>query len=451
MILRKMVLSCLACMVLSSVAWAQVPPAAPAAAAAATPVAGAAVAAAPAPNFCEQCLAACESCKRKLCEMPLGAMLNSMTKPMSGLSGGIIPNFCPVTPSKEDLAKPGVEGAAAQAKADALAAKARRQGVRYLGTMDCRYYPEAEGALIAALRTDGVECVRWEAAMALGRACCCNRNVMNALTISVNGSEADGHPAELSERVRMAAAVALDRCLACYVEVVETAPVPVVDPLQEKKPQGERAPPPAPLPPAAAKSRRPDAQTVAAARGALKKFYGHYGVAEPAKETVLSVRVTPVPATPVQTTQAPAKMTPPATKQAALPTTPAIKQASMPAPAMPAATTPVPSMPRAVVAPTRREPRSLFGVIKEAMGGSSTRVAPQPPSTTVIYDHPTQAAMAVQPPPEMPPTKVMPNAMAAAKVQPNPTPAPVVTPASATQPAGTTIIFDPPASSTPKK
>ena len=87
---------------------------------------------------------------------------------------------------QEDLAKPGAEGAAAVAKADALAAKARRASVRYLGTLDCRYYPEAEAALIAALRTDGVECVRWEAAMALGRSCCCNRRVMAALTTGLD-------------------------------------------------------------------------------------------------------------------------------------------------------------------------------------------------------------------------------------------------------------------------
>ncbi|HMO37690.1 MAG TPA: HEAT repeat domain-containing protein, partial [Gemmatales bacterium] len=200
---------------------AQVPPA--------TATTGAAAAQQAAPlaagadvGFFGKCFQACEDCKRKLCSMPLGTMLNSMTQPFSAMSGGVIPNFCPTVPSAEDLAKSGAEGASAHAKKDAAEAKARRAAVRYLGTLDCRYYPEAEGALIAALRTDGVECVRWEAALVLGKGCCCSKKVIEALTHAVSCSEKDGNPAERSERVRFAACLALERCLACYSEPVET-------------------------------------------------------------------------------------------------------------------------------------------------------------------------------------------------------------------------------------
>jgi hypothetical protein len=414
MLWRRLLVTCIACLSLAAVANAQVPPAAPPAAAAvvaATPP-GAVAAAAPAPGFCEQCWLACEACKRRLCEMPLGGMLNAMTKPFSGMSGGIIPNFCPITPSAQDLAKPGAEGAAAVAKADALAAKARRASVRYLGTLDCRYYPEAEAALIAALRTDGVECVRWEAAMALGRSCCCNKRVMAALTITVNCSEADGNPAELSERVRMAAAVALDRCLACYVEVVE-APVKVEDPLKEKggsnrEGPGENG--------AAKSSKRPDKQTVASARAALKKFYGKYGVDEKPQATE-SVRITPVPTN---------------VKTIATPVPPPVATNSQPQ--------------------QTRQPRSLLGVLRESFASSSRGIPMNNTQVTVMYDQTTQPVVVMQPPPTMKPhTSVLPNAVAASKVQ-TPgatTPAPTPAPAAAMQPS-TYILFDPPAPA-PKK
>lgn len=171
-----------------------------------------------APGFFKKACMALEECKRKLCLTAAGQLINSMTAPISAMTGGVIPPFCPIMPSAKDLAKEGTEGAAANAKKDALEAKERVKAVRYLGTLDCRYYPEAELALIAALRMDRVECVRWEAAMAFGRGCCCTKKVMEALEISVSGSERDGNPAERSPRVRDAAAFALDRCLACYQE-----------------------------------------------------------------------------------------------------------------------------------------------------------------------------------------------------------------------------------------
>jgi hypothetical protein len=115
--------------------------------------------------------------------------------------------------------------------------------VRYLGTVDCRRYPEAEAALVASLRGDENECVRLEAALALGRGCCCTRRVLQALVDTVSGKKTN-EPAEMSERVKAAAAMALEHCLVCYHEVVTAAPQP------EKPPEAPRPelPPEAPGP-----------------------------------------------------------------------------------------------------------------------------------------------------------------------------------------------------------
>lgn len=336
---------------------AQIPGAVPpGSAAAASTVAGAAAnnVGAPQMGFCAKCLQECEECKRRLCATPLGAMLNNMTKPLSLMSGGIIPGFCPEKPSAEELAKPGVEGASAQAKKDAAEAKARRASVRYLGTLDCRYYPEAEGALIAALRTDGVECVRWEAAMVLGKGCCCSKKIIEALTHAVSCSEKDGNPAERSERVRFAACLALERCLACYTE-------PVEEPKNEKptekggkptenkdKVEGEQK-----------SSRAPDRQTIVAARAAIKKLHDRYGLDSSKQISVVAdeaVKLSPVPSSETQ---------PAAAKQPVL-----VPMPQTPVKPVPVTTTPV----AATTTATKREPRSLFGVIKSAMNNDSAPV-----------------------------------------------------------------------------
>src|SRR5439155_7727994 len=138
--------------------------------------------------------------------------MNSMTRPMSTFTGGVVPLFCPIMPNDKDLAKPGVAGAAAAAQKEALEAKARRDAVRFLGTLDCRYFPDAAAQLAAALRTDSSECVRYEAALVLGHGCCCTEVTVKALEASVSGTEMDNAPAERSVRVRCAAAIALEKC-----------------------------------------------------------------------------------------------------------------------------------------------------------------------------------------------------------------------------------------------
>lgn len=153
------------------------------------------------------------ACKEKLCQTPMGQMMGNGLKPMSALTGGVIPSFCPQVPSAADLAKPGAEGVAAKIKKEEAEAKARRAAVRYLGSVDCHYWPEAEAQLIASLRADTNECVRWEAALALARGCCCTKATVQALNYTVSCSKEDGNPEETSERVRAAASTALEHCL----------------------------------------------------------------------------------------------------------------------------------------------------------------------------------------------------------------------------------------------
>src|SRR5262249_48040084 len=111
-------------------------------------------------------------------------------------------------------------------------------------------WPEAGDALIVALRTDKNECVRWEAAMALGSGCCCKKETVEALNISASGSDKDGNPSENSERVKAAALFSLQKCLACISMAppvpVEVGPEPIPPPEGETprktKPEGERPP-----------------------------------------------------------------------------------------------------------------------------------------------------------------------------------------------------------------
>jgi HEAT repeats len=230
--------------------WAQLP-AAPAVPAAGVPAVPVAPAAAPAPTTIftflglgPQSLAAC---KAKLCACPVGQLLSNAMLPMSALTGGIIHPLCPPDqPNPADLAKPAdsAEGAAARIKASEAGAKARAAACRYLGTVDCHYYPEAGDALCNALRKDRNECVRWEAAMALGRGCCCNKTTIMCLSIAVSGSERDGAPAETAERVIAAATFALENCLAKLAP-----PMPLGAPEAGPKKEGTLPPPKEGVPP----------------------------------------------------------------------------------------------------------------------------------------------------------------------------------------------------------
>jgi hypothetical protein len=183
-----------------------------------------------------------EFCRRNLCRTPFGQLMGRIRSPLSRLSGGLIPPFCPVTPSLAELMDPGVIGAAAKVKQDRAGAAQRIEAIRLLAEVDCNYWPEAEEALIGALRTDRNECVRYEAALALSRGCCCTPKVVVALSHAVCCSEKDGGFMEKSARVRTAAAIALERCLAmeCWMPELPAAMpgvVPIPVPL-DKEPEG---------------------------------------------------------------------------------------------------------------------------------------------------------------------------------------------------------------------
>jgi hypothetical protein len=161
-----------------------------------------------------------EKCKAKFCKSALGRLVSNSLRPFSALTGGLLPNsICP-TPDQanpRDLQQPADSalGAAARIKQDEAGAKERANAVRYLATVSCKIYPEAEEALINSLRADHNECVRLEAARALGSGCCCTKKTVAALLITVNGTDTDGNPAECSDRVKALAYLALTRCLPC--------------------------------------------------------------------------------------------------------------------------------------------------------------------------------------------------------------------------------------------
>lgn|GEM_PF-4695109 len=160
----------------------------------------------------------------------------------------LLPNPRLKTPSLAELQAPGAVGAAAQVKLDRANAEKRIEAVQYLGSVDCHVWPEAEEALIGALRGDRNECVRLAAANVLLNGCCCTKKVIKALTEAANGTDCDGFPAEKSCRVRAAAQAALEKCLTCFCDMEskcpdkncdkKPAPLPELAPLP--KPGGEK-------------------------------------------------------------------------------------------------------------------------------------------------------------------------------------------------------------------
>jgi hypothetical protein len=166
---------------------------------------------------------ACKQCKDQFCQSQFGQLFNNTLQPIGLFTGGIVSGCCPGpdTATAAELAMPydSAEGAAGRIKQDEAAAKAKRAAIRYLATVDCHRWPEAEAALIKSLRAEPNECVRWEAAIALGTGCCCTKPVIEALLLTVSGSDKDKNPAETSDRVRCAAMFALQNCLARCAEM----------------------------------------------------------------------------------------------------------------------------------------------------------------------------------------------------------------------------------------
>lgn len=223
----------------------------------------------------------CMECKQKFCQSGLGQLFGSMLAPMGMLTGGLIGSPCPGPndPNLADLAMPAdsAQGAAARIKADEANAKARAEAMKYLGTVDCRYYPEASAALINGLRADKNECVRIEAAKSLLNGCCCNKQTIEALTISVNGDDKDGNPGERSECVRALAFLALQNCLATYQEPSEPPEPGTPAPKEAPKKDGPATKQASATEPAEAdgeqkaETERPTEEVIAEARATLAK------------------------------------------------------------------------------------------------------------------------------------------------------------------------------------
>ena len=91
--------------------------------------------------------------------------------------------------------------------------------------------------------------MRLEAALALSRGCCCNKSTIQALSLTVSGSDEDGRPPEVSDRVKGAALMALNNCLSHVVvepPLVEPLPIPIPNGDGKKLGELEKLPPPSP-------------------------------------------------------------------------------------------------------------------------------------------------------------------------------------------------------------
>ena len=162
----------------------------------------------------------CSDCRPRLAHPVLGGLARTMMTPIRAAAGHLMPPAPPEAPTKEEIARMVADGGyspaevtAAKIKLDEAQARARRAAVKYLATVDCNYYPEAEAGLIAALRADRSESVRFEAALALGNCHGLTMKIVEALNITVLGFDLDGNPPETSERVRQAARSSLARSL----------------------------------------------------------------------------------------------------------------------------------------------------------------------------------------------------------------------------------------------
>ena len=170
-------------------------------------------------------------CRAKFCGSKLGQFVNNALMPAGAVTGGLLGPLCPgpTAANPADLQKPATspQGAAARIMEEEAQVGAKVAAIEFLGTVDCRYYPEAEAGLIVGLRAEKNICVRLAAAKALAGGCCCTQKILKALTTSVNSSAEDKFPAERSELVRAFAYVALERCLrACQDAEPDDPPEP---------------------------------------------------------------------------------------------------------------------------------------------------------------------------------------------------------------------------------
>jgi hypothetical protein len=172
-----------------------------------------------APGFWGSVSVPLSHCKTCWHNCSLRKLLKNGMAPLSAATGGLIGGSHDASPPPPSPGPqlppppPPAVNAAAAIKMEAAQAEFRVDAVRYLATVDCHWYPEAEAALIASLRADRSECVRLAAAQSLNRGCCCTKKTVTALQICAAGSNIDGNPGERCPRVRWAALHALQTCL----------------------------------------------------------------------------------------------------------------------------------------------------------------------------------------------------------------------------------------------
>jgi hypothetical protein len=279
------------------------------------------------------------------------------------MSGGLITNRCAahaIEDALKNAPEGSAEGVAAKIKQSEAEAKARRAAVRFLGTVDCSRFPDAQAVLIASLE-DTNECVRYEAALAFLNGCCCNKDTVKALTDVVAGKT---RVPETSERVKAAAADALSQC--------EVVIVPTIQQQDEKKVEELK------------KVELTPAEIIERARDALARYRAATPMADPAPHTpssprptsvaaILSNAFTPGARTPVETAAPPSPEDAPA---------PAVLNAVLTSQSNGAAhatTTPAAPAPAPVstVAPAERRP--FFDGLTRALKGKQHTRAVLPP------------------------------------------------------------------------
>ena len=142
----------------------------------------------------------------------------------------------------------GVKGLASKIKAGQVDAKNRVVAIKFLGTVDCAAYPEAQLMLIVSLKNDPSERVRLEAAKAIKEqfGCgkdhglcsgkrekrryhycqgCCGEAALNALSEVAYERDDTGCHLEPSKRVRKKAREALAVCVSCCSEQLAEMPI----------------------------------------------------------------------------------------------------------------------------------------------------------------------------------------------------------------------------------
>jgi hypothetical protein len=203
---------------------------------------------------------------------PYRPVLNFLTRNrVSARTTSLVSPPQPEGPTRDEVARMVQDGgfspaeiAAAKVKLDEIQARSRQAAVKYLATVDCLYYPEAEASLIAALRADRNEVVRLEAATAIGSCRGVTVRILDALHLTATAQETDGNPAEPSERVRSAARISLNKLLSSGLSAggVDFLPAMVNRPTPASVLPAAQYLPPAPASPPVSQHERDIAATV---------------------------------------------------------------------------------------------------------------------------------------------------------------------------------------------